>query len=139
MAWQGLRIIDAAAKAEIHVNTLYSALKKPHVLAHYNALLQVLRTGERARNIHRLAEIRDAADNMPAVQAIGMLERMSEESATQSSRSAATPGVVIHIITRADSAQERDITPKPLITQDGCAVGANADDAAFPNQGSAKP
>jgi hypothetical protein len=32
----------------------------------------VLRSTERARNIHRLVEIRDAANNMPAVNAINL-------------------------------------------------------------------
>ena len=45
-------------------------------------------------NIHRLAQIRDHANNLPAVQAIGMLERMDlEPSVTRSTQ--ATPGLVI--------------------------------------------
>lgn len=128
MAWEGLRIIDAAARAELHVNALYSALRKPHVLAYHKAQLEVLRAGERARNIHRLAQIRDAADNMPAVQAIGMLERMSDESAVRSSTSQSTPGVVINVITHALSAPERDVTPKPLISLERDSLAENVDD-----------
>lgn len=117
MAWEGLKLKDAAVAADLTYHALYSALRKPHVLAHYNALLVVLRTAERARNIHRLAEIRDAGNNMPAVQAIGMLERLSDDSSIRSTTSqAATPGVCINIVTHAQSTPERVIEAKPLIT-----------------------
>lgn len=58
---------------------LYSAFRKPHIKAAYLAELEVLRTSERARNIQRLHEIRDAADNMPAVQAIKALMQLDDE------------------------------------------------------------
>jgi hypothetical protein len=47
-----------------------------------------------ARNIHRLREIRDAANNMPAVQAIRDLERTPDDEAA-SQRANRSPGVVI--------------------------------------------
>lgn len=122
MAWEGLKLKDAASQAGLTYHALYSALRKPHVLAHYNALLVVLRSGERARNIHRLAEIRDAGNNMPAVQAIGMLERMSEDSSIRSSTSAATPGVTIHIHEAPQAGPQsqpvRVIDANPLISHD---------------------
>jgi hypothetical protein len=54
----------------------------------------VFRNSVCGANIHRLAQIRDHANNLPAVQAIGMLERMDlEPSVTRSTQ--ATPGLVI--------------------------------------------
>jgi hypothetical protein len=57
----------------------------------------VLRTSERARNIQRLTEIRDKADNMPAVNAIKMLEQIDEASAAAGSAQRA-PGVTILVV-----------------------------------------
>lgn len=117
MAYQGMRTIDAAAHANLHVNALYSALKKPHVVAHYKGLLQILRTGEAARNIHRLCAIRDAADNMPAVQAIAMLERMDEAAVKPGGSGNTTPGLTIQIITPQLSTPDQhlvvDASPTP--------------------------
>jgi hypothetical protein len=57
----------------------------------------VLRSSERARNIHRLVAIRDAADNMPAVNAIKALEQIDDEArSTQAMQRA--PGLQIVVI-----------------------------------------
>lgn len=97
MVWQGLPRDDAARAAGVTPKALYIALTKQHVKAHYLKELEVLRTSERARNIHRLCDIRDAADNMPAVQAIGMLERLSEPSKAGVGAGGQAPGFVIVI------------------------------------------
>lgn len=97
MVWQGLKRDDAAQVAGMKDNSLYVALRKPDVRAFYLAELEILRTSERAQNIHRLVAIRDKAENMPAVQAIAMLERMSADNPTSSGGSQQSPGVTIHI------------------------------------------
>jgi hypothetical protein len=104
MVWECLKRPDAAAKAGMSDHGLREALRKPHVRAHYLSELQVLRTSERARNIHRLTEIRDKADNMPAVQAIKMLEEFDSETATRSTGSLSLPGLTIQIINTAAGA-----------------------------------
>jgi hypothetical protein len=48
-------------------------------------------------NIHRLTQIRDAADNMPAVNAIKVLEMLGGEHSEQHS-SNSQPGVVIRLV-----------------------------------------
>lgn len=98
MVWDGLPREKAAEHAGISEHGLYKALRKAPVKAFYLAELEVLRTSERARNVKRLAEIRDAGNNMPAVQAIGMLERMSEESSMRSGASVAAPGLTVVIM-----------------------------------------
>jgi hypothetical protein len=106
MVWQGLPRKQAAEVAKISEHGLYKALCKPPVKAYYNAQLEVLRSSERARNVHRLREIRDAGNNMPAVQAIGMLERMSDE-ATADKRAQhvlQSPGLTIVISQAAPAA-----------------------------------
>jgi hypothetical protein len=98
MLYEGARRADAAAKAGMTDHSVRSAMRKPHVLAYYNAGLEVLRTSERPRNIRRLAEIRDKADNMPAVQAIRALEQMAEdEGRTPGAFRQQLPGLVVQI------------------------------------------
>jgi hypothetical protein len=88
---------QACQRAGFTERALYLALEKPEVAAYFNRGLQVLRVGERAANIHRLAQIRDAANNMPAVNAVKALEQLDSEAvarpATQQS-----PGIVLRIL-----------------------------------------
>jgi hypothetical protein len=116
MVWQGLDRRAAAKYARLTENGLYAALKKPHVKAHYLQQLDVLRTSERARNVHRLAEIRDAANNMPAVQAIRALELIDEEQRQATAGTAQSPGLVIVINAPTPSAAA---TPQRTI-EHGC-------------------
>lgn len=64
MIWGGddglpLKRQDAAKAAGLADVTLRNALANPLVLKHYNQQLQVLRDGERVRNLHAAVEIRD--------------------------------------------------------------------------------
>lgn len=87
---------DAAVQAGLTVRTMRLALERPHVLAHLKAAREVFRVRASAANIHRLTQIRDAADNMPAVNAIKALEQMSDEPGANPAAVRA-PGVVIVI------------------------------------------
>ena len=51
----------------------------------------------RATNIHRLCEIRDAADNMPAVNAVKALEQMDAKAIARPVGQQ-TPGIVLRIL-----------------------------------------
>lgn len=93
--FQGKARAAAAAAAGLTENAAYQALRKPAVLAYWNQCLQVLRTGERARNIHRLVEIRDAANNMPAVNAIKTLEDITDVKRTETGQRVTAPGVMV--------------------------------------------
>jgi hypothetical protein len=86
---------EAAVIVGMHVGSIRNALQRPHVLAYYKQQRQVLRERESPANIHRLAEIRDAADNMPAVQAAKAL--MSDES-QPSSVNSGSPWLTIRVI-----------------------------------------
>jgi hypothetical protein len=96
MVNEGLRYNEAAAQVGLTTEAMRLALQKPHVLAVYRAQCQVLRDAQRARNIHRLAQIRDADDNMPAVNAIKALEQLADDP--QSKPTHASPGVTIRIV-----------------------------------------
>lgn len=96
MVWVGEPRATAARSAGMTDDSLRSALTKPHVKAYYTQQLEVLRTSERSRNIHRLTEIRDAANNMPAVNAIKALEQIPDDHGVSGS-SVKVPGVVIFI------------------------------------------
>src|SRR5262245_23965725 len=80
MVWRGLPRREAAEEAGISEHGLYKALRRPPVRAHYLAELHVLRTSERARNIHALASVRDESSNaMARVQAAKTLEGLPDD------------------------------------------------------------
>jgi hypothetical protein len=72
----------------------------------------VLRARESPANIHRLCEIRDAADNMPAVNAIKTLEGLDEDLMRRNTDTP-TPGIVLRIVNMAPQPVPIDITPRP--------------------------
>jgi hypothetical protein len=104
---------EAAAIAGLNVISIRNALHKPHVLAYYKQQREVLRARESPANIHRLCEIRDAADNMPAVNAIRALENLDEQSLTRHSSDLPTPGISIRIVHETPRPAPIDITPRP--------------------------
>jgi hypothetical protein len=115
MLYEGASRPEAAAKAGMTNHGLRDALKRVHVKQYYNHGLEVLRTSERARNIKRLAQIRDAADNMPAVQAIKTLEMMDEEAEKRPVGVQSLPGLVIQLNVATPPAAPPptiDVTPK---------------------------
>ena len=89
---------EAAVIVGMNVLSIRNALQKPHVLAYYKQQRQVLLERESAANIHRFREIRDAANNMPAVNAGKQLEDMRGETAARSATSAGSVGVSIRIV-----------------------------------------
>ena len=96
MVWHGKPFDQAAAEAGLTTRAMRLALAKPHVMAFYRAEMQVLRSSHEPRSIIRLAEIRDAANNMPAVQAAKHL--LERDQPNTSSSNAASPGVTIRIL-----------------------------------------
>lgn len=75
------------------------ALDKPHVIAFIRARKQVFREAVSAKNILRLAEIRDAGNNMPAVNAIKELENLGNDENTNGRKHIATPpGLLIQVV-----------------------------------------
>jgi len=66
----------------------------------------VLRTSEEPRSIHRLAQIREAANNMPAVVAAKHLLELEQTNTSNSN--ATSPGVTIRIVN-----QTALVTPAP--------------------------
>jgi hypothetical protein len=96
MVDQGLQLDQAASEGGITTRALRLALEKPHVMQFYRQRCQVLRGAQQARNIHRLAQIRDADDNMPAVNAIKALEQLSDEQTNN--KQTTSPGVTIRIV-----------------------------------------
>jgi hypothetical protein len=80
-------------------------LRSPPVKQHYLSELDVLRTSERARNIHRAVEIREQTSNqMASIQAIKLLEQISDD-APASRGSVSLPGLVIVVNTGAPLTQ----------------------------------
>jgi hypothetical protein len=118
MVWQGLTRAQAAEAAGMRDNSLYIAFRRPEVKTAYLAECEVLRTSHRSRAIQRLAQIGDASDNMPAVQALKTLhpELGQPEDMRAVSGIASTPGVVIRIVSPIAPPVDRaplliDVTP----------------------------
>ena len=109
MVWTSMTRPQAATASGMTDHGVREALRKPHVKAYLLEQMQVLRDSERPRNIHRLAEIRDAANNMPAVQAIRALEEMQEP--VGSSKHLPTAGLVIHITGTEAKPVTIDVSP----------------------------
>lgn len=127
MVWLGMKRAEAAQQAGLKEQSLYVALSRPHVRGYYLHQLEVLRTSERARNIHTLAEVRDQTSNhmarVNAVKALEQLEDMPERGAARAS----LPGLVIQIVQQAGEvapmAHIREMEAKPLITHDPVSDG----------------
>jgi hypothetical protein len=117
MVWQGLTRCEAAQAAGLQDESLRIALAKPHVIAALRREMEVLRLSERPRNIHRLAQIRDAADNMPAVNAIKALEEIDDIAARAATSLQRAPGLQI-VIMPAATPQPPVIDAKPVDVTD---------------------
>ena len=104
---------EAAAIAGLNVISIRNALHKPHVLAYYKAQREVLRARESPANIHRLCEIRDAENNMPAVNAIKALEMIGDEQINRPNTP--TPGISIRIVQVSSPPAPIDIKAAPRI------------------------
>lgn len=103
----------ACEKAGITERALYLALEKSEVAAHWNSSIKVLRTGERARNLHRLAELRDQDENRgAAVKSVQLLEQLDVND-VRPGPEAIRPGLIIHIVAAgpAPVAPIIDVTP----------------------------
>lgn len=118
MIWLGMKRAEAAAHSGLKEQSLYVALARPHVRGYYLQQLEVLRTSERARNIHTLAEVRDQTSNqMARVTAVKALEQLEDQPASVAAR-ANPPGLVIVIQSPALMEHQRSIEAKPLIEHD---------------------
>lgn len=100
MVWEGKPRAEAAAAAGMADSSLRFALRKPHVLAHYNTELAALRTSLRARTVHRLDNIADNSKNdMARVSAMKTLEALSDqaEEKRRSGETTMLPGLTVVI------------------------------------------
>lgn len=107
MVMEALPRREAAARAKLSEHAIYCGLRKPHVATYYNSLLESVRLSERPRNLRRLIEIRDAAENLPAIHAIKLLEPQPDAS-----------NVNVNLTLQAGyviSLEERDEDRRPVI------------------------
>ena len=118
MVWSGEKRADAAEKAGLADSSLRAALRKPHVLQHYNAELAALRTSLRARNVHRLDTIADTSKNdMARVASIKALETITEQAEERRPNGAVMlPGLQI-VIVSGTGAPPKVIGPAPVAAQ----------------------
>jgi hypothetical protein len=114
MVWEGLTRKQAAERAEMSEHGLWAALRRPHVRQWYLREIDVLRTSERARNIHALVDVRDTADNsMARVSAAKALEALDDTEAARGGYGPPLqPGLVIQIV--SGDAPPKVIAPKVI-------------------------
>ena len=105
---RGLPYDQAAKLVGLSTYALRLALGKPHVAAYLQAQLKVLRGARGPRNFHRLCEIADADNNMPAVNAIKALEMIGDEQTT--TKQTTSPGVTIRIVNVTATQPQRELT-----------------------------
>jgi hypothetical protein len=99
MVWSGCTRKEAAERGGMSEHSLYVSLRKAHVRQWYLREIDVLRTSERARNIHALVDVRDTADNsMARVSAVKTLEAISDVEAARGGSATTAPGLVIQIV-----------------------------------------
>jgi hypothetical protein len=108
MVERGLNYQTAAAETGLSTRHMRLQLSKPHVIAYYKAQCQVFRASTTARNLHRLCEIRDADNNMPAVNAIKALELINDEQTN--TKQTTSPGVTIRIVNVAAAPAQHEQT-----------------------------
>lgn len=99
MVHDGMTDNQAAVEVGITIQAIRLAIQKRGVRKYLEQQRDVSRARVCARNIHRLAQIRDAGDNMPAVNAIKMLEQLDDEDAPGRRPQAPFQGLVVQIIT----------------------------------------
>jgi hypothetical protein len=133
MVWQGKPRAEAAKEAGLADSSLRFALRKPHVLQHYNAELAALRTSLRARNVHRLDCIADTSRNdMAKVAAIKAMEAIADQADEKRGPGAQMlPGLQIVIVNGTGTAAPKIIGPEPYpapaAIPNGLASAARAD------------
>jgi hypothetical protein len=111
MVWDGLPFDDAAVKSGLTVRAMRLALAKPAVVQYLKQQQQVLRGSEGPRSIHRIREIRDAAENKPALDAA--LWFVTEDAQQQrGSGQQSPPGVTIRIVNVMQA--EHASAPRPV-------------------------
>ena len=119
IVFEGKELGEAATEAGLTTYTLRQAFARPQVLAHLRERREVLRAAASGKNILRLCQIRDAENNMPAVNAIKALEQIGDETAPTTH---AGPGIVFRFVTYSTPQPQPtvDITPSaPRITDGG--------------------
>lgn len=115
MVYDGKTVADAATVSGLQRSSLFAMLRQPKYLEAYKGMLKVRRESERARNLHRLAEIRDQDSNMnAAVAATKVLEGLDAKAPAVTVN--VNPGWVIDMSGfGADAAPVAtvDVTPNP--------------------------
>jgi hypothetical protein len=109
MIFEGKEMDQAAQIAKTSTRAVRKAFERPHVLSYLRKRREVLRAAACGKNELRLVQIRDAADNQPAINAIRTLEYISSEDRGIRGGAATSPGIVIRIMT--SNAAQSELAP----------------------------
>lgn len=101
MVHEGLTDNEAAVKVGITITAIRIAIQKRGVRAYLSDQREVARAHACARNIHRAVQIRDAANNKPALDAIHFLEQTPESHQAGATSVQRAPGVTVIVVSQA--------------------------------------
>jgi hypothetical protein len=118
IVFEGKELGEAAAEAGLTTYTLRQAFARPQVLAHLRERREVLRAAASGKNILRLCQIRDAENNMPAVNAIKALEMLGDDEGLMRRATDAGPGISIRIVHLSNPLAQPVASRSPLINVD---------------------
>jgi hypothetical protein len=102
---EGVRLEEAAKQAKIRCKRARLLFRDPAILKEYNQRLDVIRTGEKARNLHAMIQTRElafdagatAAQRKVALEAIRMLEGEAQGGITINGGQNVIAGYVIKL------------------------------------------
>ena len=119
MVWDALPFDEAAIAAGLSVRAMRLALAKPAVAQYLKQQAQVLRGSEGPRSIHRIRQIRDAAENKPALDAAMWFVNEDQQQQGRNAQLTASPGVTIRVVTVVQQQPQggEPVRQTPLITQ----------------------
>src|SRR5262249_31744561 len=109
---------QAAIEAGLTTRAMRLAFEKPHVLQYYKQQMKVLRDARAVQNHYRLCDIADAADNLPAVNAIKALEMLSDNEQINRPNQP-SPGISIRIVQVSSPPAPMDIKAAPRVIDAG--------------------
>ena len=124
--YDGLAYNEAAEKTGIAVRSMRRALTRPAVLALLKEQRRILLASESARNLRRLAQLRDQEDNKAAaVRAAQVIEQIPDQEFQHAGARPQTAGLVIVI--QGSPSGPTIVTPsapgRALVSRDDAGAG----------------
>jgi hypothetical protein len=110
MVWKGMTRPEAAASIGMTNNGLYKSLKNPEALKYYQNECEMLRSGQRHRNLHEAIRLRETSTSDKArIEAMKFLENDYREDSQRTNVAVQVnvqPGYIVDVSSRAEQAKQ---------------------------------